>query len=977
MLADQAPAAAPVAQLDYADFVRQRKDDIARDIREQRERSLRIADGIADNRIRLAFLKAEADHERAIADFWRRFFRKIRKQRNGAAQSAERHRSSDRHRSSKGGASRAPSSPSGPPSGAIQLASYSGPVLDRKGRRGVYLAASYLSSKTATYGCSRRLVRYVTDFKHVEWLDGMALCGSNVGDTRTEMSAAFGLVEDLNRAARANAKVVFHLIVQLPHDITPTQRAEIMRRWCEDQFGLRNLPYVWAVHTPDADGDQRNYHGHVAVSFRSLVRVAPFVWDAGRELKAELDNPEQFRVMREQFARTMTEVAHEAGKNREYTALSHAARGMKIKPTEHLGAHKTRLVRQGEYVSTDARNRAKIKRNEAMLKIEQLTRRRAAMERRLARVRRIEARSIDPVHAAARPKRPVAIKVGRAAATPRTGWTRPTVACPPAVASDTAIRQPLRKPSTAWLPNKFALRLVALPSGAVRDGSRPILKSNAMIAAARPTAEPGLPNSVNVAQIIPVGSTGPTPVTVSEVQRPMRAHVRLDPPMPSSRPQRQVATDIMAVRPLALRQQLPTGSRIAVPAAIYEVEATLVLSVAARAVSAADRLGRPDVTLTTPVLVVSRSSGVLRSAKRDPAISQADRPPPAASRMDMDLLHAAFGERAARRRARAKAGAPRAVLALVASLDWGHISTDPNVTLDKLEALDQTEPLTPAPTTAIAERIRTADFYVHDDGTGRLELDPRAMVALGLIDAQLGQEIDQVALASIRTEQQQIIAKLAEEAKRRPLDFARHDKRFWPRDLVPAVLARLDRWAADDGFQNDVAVIERTVRAAHKVLDTQRATPIVPLPTPAIVAPPKLARPVPDGFGGMRDTPPPAYRLKEVGVKLLPFDKVNGRPGKSLLMLLRHCGEHPHSIAFADDERLTALDDIPKLIDPLIHMWRRDDRVQALVVETVRASRKAGRPVWPQEHAAAIRALSPATEPSRAPPSDRDFGPSL
>ena len=43
VLADQAPAAAPVAQLDYADFVRQRKDDIARDIREQRERSLRIA----------------------------------------------------------------------------------------------------------------------------------------------------------------------------------------------------------------------------------------------------------------------------------------------------------------------------------------------------------------------------------------------------------------------------------------------------------------------------------------------------------------------------------------------------------------------------------------------------------------------------------------------------------------------------------------------------------------------------------------------------------------------------------------------------------------------------------------------------------------------------------------------------------------------------------------------------------------------
>lgn len=939
---------------DYAAFVRQRKDDIARVIREQRERSLHIADGITDARVRRAFLQAEAQHERDIADFWRRFFRRARKQverpnqHDGGAGMDRPRRPSPRPPVSRG--------PSARPSGAIQLAGYSGPVLDAKGRRGVYLSASYLGAKTAEYGCARRLVRYVTDLGHVEWLDGVALAGSNIGENRAEMSAAFGLVEDLNRAARANAKVVFHLIVQLPHDVSPADRAEIMARWCEDQFGLRNLPYVWAVHTPDEDGDQRNYHGHVAVSFRPLIRVEPYAWDAARELKSELDSPEQFRVMREQFARVMTEVAQEAGLRREYTALSHAARGLKIKPTEHLGAHKTREVREGGYVAADARNRARIRRNEAMLKIDRLKRRQAAMERRLARVRRIEARAFDVVSASARPERRAPFQTRHASA---------------------AVR-PRRVTDALGTKVVIAIRDAALPARGIAASSstRPAARSTEASPIAARSTRAQRPAVVATGAIAPVTlCTAVDLCTSLPVSRPamidrtpLPAHIPIIPGSPAKLPTSNEAgiggsdaanrpaspPSVIGYRP-SVRRSLDEArsAAINVIAVIRDDARPATLAAAASAV-------RPELRTATLASVssIAMTPAADRSDRPTIALSAStDRLPSPTARIDEALLLAAFGEPARRRRGRAKAGAPDAVLAASDQISWTAATIEGDVPLDKVGSFDRIDILTPAPMTALTDRVRAVDFYVHDDGTGRLELDPRAEQMLGVSQAELDQQAEQAALADLRREQQGVVADLVAEVERRPLAFSPTGPRPWPRDLDPASLKRLDRWSRDEGFRDDLFhAVEAPVRKAHKASGMTAATAAAEVAAIRTRAEARPRRDIPNGTGGMPTLPQPVFDDEGPRAGIVAFDPISGQPSDRLLLLLMLAGRYPRRIEVADDGKPMARPGKPALLAPLLHAWRDDDRVVALVTKTVTESRKFGRPVWPPGIAAAVSA---------------------
>lgn len=132
----------------------------------------------------------------------------------------------------------------------------------------------------------------------------------------------------------------------------------------------------------------------------------------------------------------------------------------------------------------------------------------------------------------------------------------------------------------------------------------------------------------------------------------------------------------------------------------------------------------------------------------------------------------------------------------------------------------------------------------------------------------------------------------------------------------------------------------------------------------------------PDGFGGTRTTSAPVYRPVSIDLHLVAFDSA-GEPSRALLALLHHAGHHPHMLAFAEDKRLMALPEVPKAIAPLVHMWRHNDAVEALVVTIVAASRAAGRPVWPDRLAIRLRALDPpgaSYKSERSRPRDRDGG---
>lgn len=117
----------------------------------------------------------------------------------------------------------------------------------------------------------------------------------------------------------------------------------------------------------------------------------------------------------------------------------------------------------------------------------------------------------------------------------------------------------------------------------------------------------------------------------------------------------------------------------------------------------------------------------------------------------------------------------------------------------------------------------------------------------------------------------------------------------------------------------------------------------------------------------------PSFTGSGSTVRVEAFDPAN-KPTPQLLLLLKLAGENPRRIEFATDGGLTAMSDAPAAMVPLLHGWRQDERVEHLVVATVRASRDAGHAVWPPEIAAALRAAAAIGPGAEEPRRDRNDG---
>lgn len=340
-------------------------------------------------------------------------------------------------------------------------------------------------------------------------------------------------------------------------------------------------------------------------------------------------------------------------------------------------------------------------------------------------------------------------------------------------------------------------------------------------------------------------------------------------------------------------------------------------------------------------------------------------PSPTSRSIEDDLLHRLAGARAHRERKRvAKRRRDRQMLLS----DTPTLADRPR--LDLLEAF----PVTPAatiPTAALAEdheRLRLLmriDAYVADYGGEELDIGTAALKAIDADDAWLARPWVQRGLAVVRARQQAVVAAMVADADARLLAYAKAGTRFWPRDLDANRLRRLDRWASDPGFQQDVFDVERRIYRAHQDRDAAaRSSSPLFAERDTVVTGSSIAGPLyADGFGGWSDTPRPTFVHRTVAPRIAPFDIATGAPSKVLLRLLHHCGTRPGTFAFADDGKLTTLPGASKTIEPLLQLWRDDPRVEALVVETVTASRAAGEPVWPEPYRGAILQLAASVKP--------------
>lgn len=276
----------------------------------------------------------------------------------------------------------------------VPLPSYEAPILDRQGRRALVMVIDYDGAKRHSFGIPGRRIVYMSDAERCE-LDplGTPIFFSNMGGDLDEILMGADVLELTQRESRVDAKTNVNIIIQMPHDVPQEVRIAILKAVADELFGRHGLPYAAALHRPDPDGDQRNFHGHICGSWRPMTRTEAYGWEIAQDYRADLDGGEYWRHARRRVAEIVTATLERAGTERHYTHLSNAERGLAHKPQKKLDKRKTRTAREGEFVADVEANRRVIEANlqlERALETKREERRKRALKRRLAVLAKLE-----------------------------------------------------------------------------------------------------------------------------------------------------------------------------------------------------------------------------------------------------------------------------------------------------------------------------------------------------------------------------------------------------------------------------------------------------------------------------------------------------------------------------------------------------------------------------------------------------------
>lgn len=148
---------------------------------------------------------------------------------------------------------------------------------------------------------------------------------------------------------RRDAVVGREVLVALPHELSAVEREALLQSMAAWLCQRHGVAADWCMHSPDADGDDRNWHGHILITCRRV--------DAGRlEAKTlELDRRPASRhsveAMRQAWCRLVNEQFARRGIRSDVDSRSYvrqAADGKPLRsPVVTLGPTAIRSARRG------------------------------------------------------------------------------------------------------------------------------------------------------------------------------------------------------------------------------------------------------------------------------------------------------------------------------------------------------------------------------------------------------------------------------------------------------------------------------------------------------------------------------------------------------------------------------------------------------------------------------------------------------
>ena len=155
---------------------------------------------------------------------------------------------------------------------------------------------------------------------------------SNISQDPDIIAGLFAGLEELELAGgRTNGNVFMSLVVSLPYELEAEQRLHALADVCRP-FADAGLPHAGVLHAPDPDGDPRNFHAHVILSWRPFQHLDDGLVTFADTTLSERNTPEGHFAFRQSVAEALNAAMAKAGKPRRFTAESNAARGLKPVP---------------------------------------------------------------------------------------------------------------------------------------------------------------------------------------------------------------------------------------------------------------------------------------------------------------------------------------------------------------------------------------------------------------------------------------------------------------------------------------------------------------------------------------------------------------------------------------------------------------------------------------------------------------------
>jgi MobA/MobL family len=152
---------------------------------------------------------------------------------------------------------------------------------------------------------------------------------------------------------RKDARVAREYEVALPHELTNSQRADLVRAFAGELANRYGVAVDFSIHAPHREGDERNTHAHIMTTTRRVLATglgekASIEWsDTDRAKKGLEPSKVEVKAIRERWAMLTNEHLKERGIEARVDHRSLEAQGIDRVPTSHLGPAVSGMERRG------------------------------------------------------------------------------------------------------------------------------------------------------------------------------------------------------------------------------------------------------------------------------------------------------------------------------------------------------------------------------------------------------------------------------------------------------------------------------------------------------------------------------------------------------------------------------------------------------------------------------------------------------